>query len=278
MGEVVEGPLFSIPSEEGRQQIVSDFLQRTGNQATQMSVCYSCAREMFSSEMRTVVTCDLPHSELLKPKTEHPAQVLTGGLLLYRDHNMHKIPSTICTECLSQLQNNKCPELSLANNMWIGDVPFELKILSLPEVILVSHFLPAAYVVKLYLKKSKAKWIPADQLTKALRGNVASYFLKTEDVAPMVDEGYLPAHPSILAATIAVTFIGQRSISLKALKTLFTVEKQKVANALCWLIANNKLYQNIQISAKNLNALPEKHTAGNSKHCKMDRRRQFCSC
>ncbi|KAJ3914648.1 hypothetical protein F5877DRAFT_24, partial [Lentinula edodes] len=162
----------------------------------------------------------------------------------------------ICCECLAQLGNNKRPQLSLANNMWIGEVPFELSILSLPEVILVSGFLAAAYVVKLYPKKRSMKWVASDQLTSALRGNVASYYLKTEDVAPMVDEGYLPPRSSILAATIAVTFVGQNNVSLRALKTMFTVQRLKVANALRWLIANNKFYYHIKISERNLETLP----------------------
>ncbi|GAW08120.1 ATP-dependent DNA helicase PIF1 [Lentinula edodes] len=140
--------------------------------------------------------------------------------------------------------------------MWVGEVPFELKILSLPEVILVSRYLAAAYVVKLYPKKRSAKWMSGDQLTSALRGNVASYYLKTEDVASMVDEGYLPPRSTVLAATIAVTFIGQNNISLRALKTMFTVERLKVANALRWLIANNKFYAHIKISEANLQSLP----------------------
>ncbi|KAH7874569.1 uncharacterized protein C8R40DRAFT_290269 [Lentinula edodes] len=254
--DVVAGDVFSIPNENERQKIVNDFLDRTGTEATKLSVCYSCARELSSSETRPILAECLPNSHLLTPESAHPAHTLTKGLLLYRDPTSHVVPPDICCECLTQLANSKRPVLSLANNMWVGEVPFELKILSLPEVILVSRYLAAAYVVKLYPKKRSAKWMSGDQLTSALRGNVASYYLKTEDVASMVDEGYLPPRSTVLAATIAVTFIGQNNISLRALKTMFTVERLKVANALRWLIANNKFYAHIKISEANLQSLP----------------------
>ncbi|KAJ3846723.1 hypothetical protein EV368DRAFT_88604 [Lentinula lateritia] len=254
--DVLSGDLFCIPSEQERQQLVTKFVHRTGTKATEMCVCDACARELSSSETRTVAPEYLPSSHLLMPETFHPAHLLSNGLLLYRDPSTQKSPATVYCECISQLSNGKRPALSLANNMWIGKVPFELKILSLPEIILVSRFLASAYVVKLSPKKRSTKWMPSDQLTSALRGNVASYYLKTEDVAPMVDEGYLPPQSSILAATIAVTFIGQKNVSLRALKTMFTVEHSKVANALRWLIANNQFYHHIQISEGNLQSLP----------------------
>ncbi|KAH9000485.1 hypothetical protein EDB92DRAFT_1831586 [Lactarius akahatsu] len=45
------------------------------------------------------------------------------------------------------------PALSLANGLWIGDVPPLLNILTLPEQILIARYFPAAYIVKLYPKK-----------------------------------------------------------------------------------------------------------------------------
>jgi hypothetical protein len=36
---------------------------------------------------------------------------------------------------------------------WISDVPLELRVLTLPERVLVARHFPAAYIVKLYPKK-----------------------------------------------------------------------------------------------------------------------------
>ncbi|KAF8257051.1 hypothetical protein EI94DRAFT_1709707 [Lactarius quietus] len=58
---------------------------------------------------------------------------------------------------LQELYKEKTPALPLANGMWIGDIPLELKVLTLPERILVAHFFPAVYIVKLYPKKRGAR-------------------------------------------------------------------------------------------------------------------------
>lgn len=194
---------------------------------------------------------------MLEPEEAHAAHHLTGGLLLYRDPKSLRTPETVCLDCISDLLQAKRPQLSLANNMWIGETPFKLYILTLPELILVSRFHAAAYVVKMYPKKRSACWIPKDQLTSALKGNISSYFMNSEEITHLVDDSHLPPRQGILAAMIAITFIGKQNISMNTLKTLFTVQHVKVVNALHWLIANNKCYSHIQMSSININALPE---------------------
>ncbi|KAJ3902364.1 hypothetical protein F5879DRAFT_777939, partial [Lentinula edodes] len=162
-----------------------------------------------------------------------------------------------CHDCLRQLSDSQRPRLSLANNMWIGAIPFELRILTLPERVLVSRFFAAAYIVKLYPKKKGARSWPTDLLTSGMKGNVSTYFMNTDEITLMVDEGYLPPRPSILAATIAVTFVGPRNVPLKTLAPMLSVRRRRVADALRWLIANNPLYAGIKISQQNLDAFPE---------------------
>ncbi|KAJ4491590.1 hypothetical protein C8J55DRAFT_411545, partial [Lentinula edodes] len=163
-----------------------------------------------------------------------------------------------CHECYKSLERAQTPPLSLCNSMWIGNIPFALRNLSIAERVLISRFFSAAYVVKLYPKKRGSRGMDKEMLTSALRGNVSSYFLNMKEIAGMVDEGFLPPKPSILAATIAVTFVGPRNIPLKALDPYFVVERDKVLHALQWLIANNPLYRDIKISMHNLQSLPER--------------------
>jgi hypothetical protein len=80
--------------------------------------------------------------------------------------------------------------MALANDMWIGDVPFELSVLTLPEQILIARHFPAANIVKLYLQKKGAR-----SANCALRGNVSTYRLNTEEIADMVQGNIMP-HPS----------------------------------------------------------------------------------
>ncbi|KAJ3892290.1 hypothetical protein GG344DRAFT_10814, partial [Lentinula edodes] len=162
-----------------------------------------------------------------------------------------------CHDCMRQLKEGQRPRLALANQLWVGAIPFELRILTLPERVLVSRYFAAAYIVKLYPKKHASRSLPADLLTSGLKGNVSSYFLNTQEIAGMVDDGFLPPRPSVLAATIAVTFIGPKNVPLKALAPMLAVRRSRVMDALRWLIANNPLYAGIQISEKNLALLPE---------------------
>ncbi|KAJ3832677.1 hypothetical protein F5878DRAFT_493813, partial [Lentinula raphanica] len=163
-----------------------------------------------------------------------------------------------CHECQRALERAQRPHLSLANQMWIGDIPFALRNLSIAERLLVSRYFAAAYVVKLFPKKRGAQGMKKELLTSALRGNVSSYFLNTDEIAGMLDDGFLPPKPAIFAATLAVTFVGSRNIPLKALDPFLVVERERVLRALLWLIANNPIYHNIKISSENLHSLPER--------------------
>jgi len=57
---------------------------------------------------------------------------------------------------MSSLRQNKTPTLSLANEMWIGDIPLEVNVLTLPEHVLIARFFPVAYIVKFYPKENGA--------------------------------------------------------------------------------------------------------------------------
>ncbi|KAH9028292.1 hypothetical protein EDB85DRAFT_1816803, partial [Lactarius pseudohatsudake] len=86
--------------------------------------------------------------------------------------------------------------------MWVGAVPGELKILTLPERILVARHFPAAYIVKLYPKQKGARCWSAKGLQSGLRGNISTYRLNTDDIVKMTDAQIMPPKSSILAATI----------------------------------------------------------------------------
>ncbi|KAH7902809.1 hypothetical protein BJ138DRAFT_969715, partial [Hygrophoropsis aurantiaca] len=47
--------------------------------------------------------------------------------------------SGICPKCLSTLQKGKTPTLSLANGLWIGEVPDQLKGLTYVEKLLIAR-------------------------------------------------------------------------------------------------------------------------------------------
>ena len=119
--------------------------------------------------------------------------------------------ANICNSCTLDLRKNKTPAMSLANGMWIGDVPLELKVLTLPECLLVSCFFPAAYIVKLYPKKKGAcNW--ASGLHSGLHGNVSTYCLNTDQITHLSSSHVMPPSSAILASTISITFVGPKNL------------------------------------------------------------------
>ena len=87
---------------------------------------------------------DLKNNRKLIPHSVHPGHELTDGILLHQCGELvfHDDLGTYfawaCDSCLSILTRDKTPPLVLANNMWIGDILLALKILTLPECILIA--------------------------------------------------------------------------------------------------------------------------------------------
>ena len=71
---------------------------------------------------------DILNGARLRPSRPHPAHVLSSGMLLekWAIWNIEKV--TICLDCERALSQNKTLPLSLANNMWIGEIPWVPKI------------------------------------------------------------------------------------------------------------------------------------------------------
>ena len=161
-----------------------------------------------------------------------------------------------CSSCASFLRRNKTPPLSLANGMWVGDIPFVLRVLTLPERILVARYFPAAYVVKLYPMKKGARSWSVHGLHSGLRGNVSTYHLNTDDIASMTDSQIMPPSSAILAAIIGVTFVGPKNLPQKTMPGFLRVNRVRVHDALLWLKRNNPIYENIVISPSRLEELP----------------------
>ena len=109
--------------------------------------------------------------------------------------------------------------------MWVGDVPLELQILTLPERILIARHFPAAYLVKLYPKKKGACSWPSANMQSGLHGNVSTYRLNTNDIAQMTHDQIMPPSSSILAATIGVTFVGLGNLLEKTMPGFLQVNR-----------------------------------------------------
>lgn len=259
--EEVSEEFLQDVGDHGRDEALSSFVECTGNAALQGSVCVVCAGEYFKTKTRECDLAQLHHKELLLSSHPHPRHRVIMGMLLhdvavYERHG--RLYGAICDDCYSDITCGKLPIGALANNMWVGDVPPELSILSLPERVLISRYFAAAYVVKLYPRAAgKALSSSGSEFNSGLRGNVSSYRLNTSDVSSMVEGNLLPHHPNVLPATIGITVVGPNNVPVKSLPRLLNVSRHRVQQALVFLRDNNPFYRDIQISDRNLSFLPD---------------------
>ncbi|KAJ3567669.1 hypothetical protein NP233_g6214 [Leucocoprinus birnbaumii] len=238
------------------KDVIRTFRRKTGNYALSSSCCAVCARdtplvllELFESALL------IPNRHLLKPFRAHSEHRLFEGILL------HGISSeggeaNVCMECLNRLSSGRLPPLSLANNMWIGTVPFELRILTLAEKILIARYYVAAYIIKLYPKDPSVKYWDSNTLNSGLKGNVSTYPLNAAELAHYLNQSIMPPPISILSETISVTVVGPTGFPERTLPDVLVVRRQRVCDALVWLSRHNPLYRDIEISDERLRELP----------------------
>ncbi|KAG0708005.1 hypothetical protein DFH29DRAFT_795848 [Suillus ampliporus] len=161
----------------------------------------------------------------------------------------------VCNECSQALTKNSMPKLALTNNLWIGIVPHELAILTLPEQLLISCYFPQCYVFKLYPKGHRAP--NPDHLQQGMTWNDSLYNMNTDAVVKMLDGQLLPHLAMSLASVIAVTYVGTKKLPKTWLKSTFRVQCRIVYEALMWLKSHNEIYKDIAISDEHLASLPE---------------------
>lgn len=240
------------------------FYNATSNKALASATCGICARNVNISEQKVThfKINSLPNAHRLIPRNPHAAHTLFDGKLLeprgVRNEGSDFLV-TACKDCVSSLNKPKDvpPEYSLANNMWIGDIPWELQRLTFPEQLLVARIYPRVYVFKLFPKKYE-RGHDASTLQWGMRGNVSSYELNVDAISSMVHGNLMPHPPAVLASIISVTFIGLGELPRKWLHSTFRVRRHAVFEALTWLKTNNrKYYGDIDIDPERLGSLPD---------------------
>jgi hypothetical protein len=236
---------LASPSEEVKSSHLAKFIDRTSNRETAQVVCVVCACKVFSVETEEVDLDALPGQDLLVLFIRHCAQHLVCNMLLYH-HTvsfLHGKPSgRVCTKCLQDLCTHKLPALALSNGLWVGDVPPQLAILTLPERVLIGLNFPVAYIVKLYPQKKGARNWDTLALNSGLRGNVSTYRLNTSDISSMIEGRLLPRRPALLVATIGISIIGPKNLPVQSLPSFLTVHHGRVKDALQFLKEENELY------------------------------------
>lgn len=140
--------------------------------------------------------------------------------------------------------------------MWIGDVPFVLKVLILPEQLLIAKYYPMVYIVKLYPKDKRAHYWRSE-MASGLKGNVSTYRLDSKEIQNMIEGPFIPPPATILSSIIGVTFVGPNNVPSSLMPEMLYVRRNRVKQALQWLKANNPLYHDDIISEDHLSQLPQ---------------------
>ena len=131
--------------------------------------------------------------------------------------------------------------------MWIGDVPDELKGLTIPEQKLISLYRHNSCIIKLH-----SPWHSSSTAQPALKGNCITFPQNVSNIATS-----LPLSPNELAESIKIIFIGASKPSRHHLRKVLTVRRQRILDALNWLKNNNTLYSHITLDRHIIDTLPD---------------------
>ena len=127
-----------IPDKDEERRCYEAFYDATSNEALLLRICPVCACEKLATEgERTSVLSDPSVLEILTTTTgdEERENVILRDLL---EINEGDVNCWMCFECSRALGRRVLPKLAIANNLWIGDVPYQLSILTVPEQLLIA--------------------------------------------------------------------------------------------------------------------------------------------
>jgi Helitron helicase-like domain at N-terminus len=137
--------------------------------------------------------------------------------------------------CNTSLEDGEIPLAALANYRWLGPVPPELQDLTFMEERVIAQATSVAVILRLQ-KRDPSSY-------EGLKGHT---ILLPQDTTPLVT--MLPASRASLANTVNVVWVGKSVPDRDQLRRYFTIRRQKVEDALKWLIANNKDYKTVSIN------------------------------
>ena len=149
--------------------------------------------------------------------------------------------AAVCSDCLHHLRRHVVPKRSLANGLWVGDVPMELARLNFVEKLVVVRYRHNVCVV--HVENGGYK----------MRGNAVVF---SQPVVKFYD--VLPPPRGELDEILVILFTGPvLPVSVDFKRTPLLVRRNVVWSALQWLKLNNDDYMDIILSEHNLLAYDE---------------------
>jgi len=130
----------SPPSRQQVEQIVNDFCADTSPSTFEESGCAVCVQLTLYSELIPVAECGCDLSPLV-------AAGVTRGERFSQSETIQELEGpvidrtckNICQNCVQSLEKGKAPKHALANGLWLGIVPDELKGLTFAEKMMIAR-------------------------------------------------------------------------------------------------------------------------------------------
>ena len=247
-----------LPNAEEERLCYESFYEGTSNEALSLKTCPVCAREKLAKDGEETML--LSDESVLEVLTSNSSNDTTRGEIMVLQHLLERneagVGCWMCLECIRPLERRTVPKLSLANNLWIGEIPSVLTGLTIPEQLLIARHYPRCYIFKLYPRDVDSH-IPLDQLYTGIAGNASLFELNTQEVVEMIKGQQMPSSVQTLASIIAITFVGSKILPKDWLKKTFRVRREVVYEALVWLQSHNPIYADIKIDENRMRELPE---------------------
>jgi hypothetical protein len=235
------------PSDCDIQTLYTDFINKIHGLANNI-VCGSCACIYHDPSTYRIVPVTYPLVNLQVDPNLVPFDFSCGNSVLDTEHIMvDKLALVsingqdhihLCRTCHAELDDDEIPIEALANFRWISPLPPELSDLTWMEQIVIARGYMVGRVVQLQNRYSSFS---------GLQGHV---ILIPQDTTRLLD--LLPMSPSTLKDIIRVVWSGSDHPQPHELKRIFTIRKQKVYDALRWLIQHHSDYQNVRINHEEL--------------------------
>ncbi|KAJ3559445.1 hypothetical protein NM688_g341 [Phlebia brevispora] len=248
-----------------KDKVVSMFREATSSESLRTFTCACCAEEVSSSKREILAVSELPldilrcHSDILESPgfdigVPFREGVLEGVLLDPDGVSSDRSKVQLCKKCASSLRREKLPTLALANRMYVGPVPQELKDLTDVEELMIAQCRAKCCIVRLKNDGTEGKR-KLENMQRGLKGNIIEYPQRPGRLLTV-----LPPPVRDIISIVCVLFVGStvptREWLLEKAKPL-AVRKDHVRRALLWLKRYNPLYRDIEIDHAVIDSLPD---------------------
>jgi len=262
--------------EDVKKRVREMFREQTSSECLARFVCACCAEECYVSEQVTVSSSELNLNVLRRPDcrvddeddrrdpwwldADCRSPPMPHRELLFKDvlldergfsrHSDGNIDLSLCQSCFSSVNNKRLPSTAIANHLYLGPVPDELKDLTVIEEAMIARCRAKCWVV--HLKEENANLhLPHSQ--RGIKGHIIIYPQNPSAIARV-----LPPSLDEVVTPVCVLFVGSSPPTQEWLRTKASpliIRRERVRDALRWLKQHNRLYKDITIDHDTLDRL-----------------------